>query len=108
MNRKSFEVRKTLCILTRTKKDKLMMEKGHSRIRKLLEVDTFIKSQVKLKVAIETLFTRAERLLIRNNRHFVIMSQSDDKSSEQSDNGELKNQHWDRNDLGPHFYKMLN
>ena len=55
------------------------MDKGISRVEKELEIDRFLKSQIKIKVALKVLFSKVERFLIKNNRKFVICS---DESSD--------------------------
>ena len=55
------------------------MDRGISRVEKELEIDRFLKSQIKIKVALKVLFSKVERFLIKNNRKFVICS---DESSD--------------------------
>ena len=61
------------------------MNKGLNRINKELEVDRFLRGQIKLRIAINALFSRAERYLIRNNRNFIITSDEDQTLDSQQD-----------------------
>ncbi len=45
---------------------------------KELEVDQFIRSQMQLKLALKLLFTKVERVLLRNNKIIVLNSSSSD------------------------------
>ena len=65
----------------RKRKGKNAKEKGLSRIDKELEIDKFLKNQIKMKVAIKSLFSKVERFLIRNNKRFVIGTDSSDGES---------------------------
>ena len=65
----------------RNRKDKNAKEKGLRRIDKELEIDNFLKQQIKLKVAISALFSKVERFLIRNNKKFVLKTDSSDSDS---------------------------
>ena len=49
-----------------------MIQKGLNLINKELEVDKFLKGQIKMKIAIKALFSKAEQFLIRKNKRFVI------------------------------------
>ena len=49
-----------------------MIQKGLNLINKELEVDRFLKGQIKMKIAIKALFSKAEQFLIRKNKRFVI------------------------------------
>ena len=73
-NRSSFSLAKVLCQCLRTREEKNMMEKGIKRLDKELEIDRFLKGQIKLKIALKALFTRTERFLIKNNRKFLLGS----------------------------------
>ena len=56
------------------------------RTLKELEVDRFIRTQKKVRVALNVLFTKLERLLIRNQKCFVLNSDKVNmNSSSQSD-----------------------
>ena len=65
----------------RNRRDKNAKEKGLRRIDKELEIDNFLKQQIKLKVAISALFSKVERFLIRNNKKFVLKTDSSDSDS---------------------------
>ena len=88
--RKPFALPKILCILCRNKKQKRKIEAGLGRVEQELDIIKFLKSQMKIDIAIKTLFSKAERYLIKNNRKFVLnTSESDGSSSTNSnlDNG---------------------
>ena len=44
-------------------------------INKELEVDQFLKGQMKMKIALKALFSKLERFLIRKNKMFVISTE---------------------------------
>ena len=48
------------------------------RIKRELEIDRFLKAQVKMRVVIKALFSKAERFLIRNNKKFLLTSDESD------------------------------
>ena len=48
------------------------------KIEHELEIDRFLKSQIKMRIALQALFTKAERFLINNNKAFVITSEDSD------------------------------
>ena len=64
-----------------SRKVKKEKEKGLRRIDKELEIDQFLKQQIKMKIAIKALFSKIERFLIRNNKKFVIQTDSSDSES---------------------------
>ena len=53
------------------------MDKGNRLIDKELDIERFIKAQKKLRIIIRTLFTKVERILISNNKEFVLTMSSD-------------------------------
>ena len=55
-----------------------MINEGINRIGKELEIDRFLKNQIKMKIALKVLFTKVEMFLIRNNRKFVIETEESD------------------------------
>ena len=65
----------------RKRKGKNAKEKGLSRIDKELEIDKFLQNQIKMKIAIQSLFSKVERFLIRNNKRFVIETDLSDGES---------------------------
>ena len=79
--RTPFILPKVFCVCLRNRKGKNAKEKGLSRIDKELEIDKFLQNQIKMKVAINSLFSKVERFLIRNNRRFVIGTDSSDGES---------------------------
>ena len=52
-----------------------MISSGLKRIDKELEVDRFLKTQIKFRVAMKALFSKIELFLIQNNKRFVLNSQ---------------------------------
>lgn len=62
----------------RRKKDKIMINEGIDRIGKELEIDRFLKNQIKMKIAIKVLLSKVEMFLVRNNRKFVIETDDSD------------------------------
>ena len=72
--RTSFELSKALCVCFRSKKEKKLINRGINRIQKELEIDRFLKTQMRIKIAMRRLFSKVEQYLIRNNRCFVITS----------------------------------
>ena len=65
-----------------------MLDTGLNRIEKELEADRFLRKQIQLGVAMKVLFTRLERVLIRNNRKFLL--QDKQISDSNSDRGKNK------------------
>ena len=59
----------------RANKEKRMIQKGMNLINKELEVDQFLKGQMKMKIALKALFSKLERFLIRKNKMFVISTE---------------------------------
>ena len=56
----------------RTKQERKIIEDGIQRLNTELEVDKFIKLQMKTRIALRCLFTKAENFLLRRNRDFVL------------------------------------
>ena len=52
---------------------------------KELEVDRFIRTQKQVRLALKTLLTKADRLLLRNNKVFVLDSSEGNGSSSDDD-----------------------
>ena len=65
----------------RKSKEKKAVEIGLNRIQKVLEIDKFLRGQIKMKIAMKTLFSKAERFLIRNNRNFIISTDRDNQTN---------------------------
>ena len=65
----------------RSRKVNKEKEKGLRRIDKELEIDQFLKQQIKMKIVMKALFSKIERFLIRNNKKFVIQTDSSDGES---------------------------
>ena len=56
------------------------------RIEKQIDVEELIRTQMRIKVALRSLFTPVERYLLRNNRSFVL-----DSASSESETAEIVN-----------------
>lgn len=67
-----------------SKKESRMLRKGMRHIGKELDITNFITMQKTMRVVINTLFSKLERNLIRNNQQFVLNSSSS-SSDRQSD-----------------------
>ena len=76
-NRQRVEV--LCCTCLRGKKEKRILEKGMSQTESLLEIDNFLRTQMKLQIALKAIFNKAERFLLKNNGSFVIDSSSSGK-----------------------------
>ena len=63
------------------KKEKKLIRAGMSRIDSELKLDKMMKSIIKIRIAISTIFTRKERFLLKNNRAFVLHSDQDSDPS---------------------------
>ena len=70
--RKPFHTNKVLCKCLKSKQEKRIILSGLSRVDKELEIDRFLKTQVKLRIAFKALFSKIELFLIQNNKRFVI------------------------------------
>ena len=80
--RKPFTLPRGLCILCRNKKQKRKIEVGLGRVEQELDIIKFLKSQIKIDIAIKALFSKAERYLMKNNCKFVLnTSESDGATS---------------------------
>ena len=55
-----------------------------TKINKELEVDHFIKTMMQIRVMLKTLFTKTELFLMKNNRKFIV--QSDSTENEKNEN----------------------
>ena len=62
-----------------------ILAKGIETLEQELEVDRFIKTQLKMKAAFRTLFSGIERFLLRNNRVFVLHTSTEEDSSSSED-----------------------
>ena len=79
--RTPFKLPKVLCDCLRNRRGKNAKQKGLRWIDKELDIEKFLQSQIKMKVAIKSLFSKVERFLIRNNKRFVIGADSSDCES---------------------------
>ena len=58
----------------RSRKEKRIIALGIKRIDREFEVNRLLKGLIKIRIALKTLFTKAEGYLIRNNKVFVLDS----------------------------------
>ena len=108
ITRKPFEMKYRFCFCLNRRKEKRLAETGLQRAVKELEVDRFILSQMKFRIAMKTIFTRVEQFLIQNNRSFLLNKHSECKavtSSEHSDN--LKDLSNDLKSHQPYLTRLL-
>ena len=78
--REPFKYSSNLFDCFRKAKSRRLIKEGLYQAHKELEVDEFIKVQKKLRVTLKTIFTRPERLLLSNQRCFVLQSSSKEVS----------------------------
>ena len=52
-----------------------MIQIGLDRVNRELEIDRFLKTQMKIRIIMKVMFTKIERFLISKNRRFVIDSE---------------------------------
>ena len=69
----------------RDRKEKRMLEKAKARTNKQLEIDHVLRTQMQVKVILRTIFTKAERFLLQNNKMFIMHSESSSDSSDNPD-----------------------
>ena len=74
--RQPFRLERKCFHFMRSKKEKRMFRRGRSIINKELEVDHFLRSIRMIRIALKTLFSRTEMFLLRNNRAFILDSES--------------------------------
>ena len=56
----------------RKRKVQAIRNKGLDRANKELDVERFIKKQMQVSIILKTIFTKAERFLVKNQRNFVL------------------------------------
>ena len=61
-----------------------MDNRGWKRIEKELDIEEYVKTQMRAKIVMKALLTPVERFLIRNNRNFIVNSASSDTGSNES------------------------
>ena len=66
-DRTPFRLKSSFFYCLRTRKEKRILDKGLDHTLNELEVDKFIRTQKKVRVALKILFTKLERFLIRNH-----------------------------------------
>ena len=59
-------------------------QKALQRIEKELDIVNFVRKQLKISVALETIFSRAERVSFNNNRRFNLDTSGSDSEEKQS------------------------
>ena len=60
-------------------------QKALQRIEKELDIVNFVRKQLKISVALETIFSRAERVSFNNNRRFTLDTSGSDSEEKQSE-----------------------
>ena len=90
-----------------SKKDKRKANTGMKRIEHELEIDRFLKSQIKMRIALKVLFTKTERFLINNHKAFVITSEDSDGLKPFRNSKNHRFQENDIKTLGPHFDELF-
>ena len=60
------------------------MNEGLALAMRELEIDKFVKAQMKIKVAMKVIFTKLERFLLKNNRVFVLNKKTSKCNSDSS------------------------
>ena len=68
--------------LCRRDRNSKLFGKGLSRIEKQFDVETFLKRQFRIDIALKTIFTRTERKLLKKNRYFIIENHSADHKND--------------------------
>ena len=69
---KPFKIAQRIFRCQQTKQERKMIEYGLERLNNEMEIDKFIKLQMKIRIALRVLFTKTENFLIRHNRDFVL------------------------------------
>ena len=65
----------------RSHREKRIIKEGSRRIEQEFDVKRMLFGLINTRVALKALFTRTEEFLIRNNKLFVINSDSNDENS---------------------------
>ena len=60
-------------------------QKALQRIEKELDIVNFVRKQLEISVALETIFSRAERVSFNNNRRFTLDTSGSDSEEKQSE-----------------------
>ena len=68
----------------RKRKENAIRNKGLDRAYKELDVEHFIKKQMQVSIILRTIFTKAERFLVKNQRKFVLSKQDERELSSDS------------------------
>ena len=81
--RTRFTLSKTVFSCNRSKKERMLIRAGMDRLNSELKLDKIMSNFIKARIAVSTVFTKAERFLLRNNRAVVLHSEpeSDPSSS---------------------------
>ena len=75
-NRKPLRFNRKFLHCMRSRREKIMLRRGAIIINKDLEIDQFLRSIRMLRIGLKTLFSRIEMFLIRNNKAFILNSES--------------------------------
>ena len=84
-NRKPLRFDRKFFHCMRSKREKRMLRRGATIINKDLEIDNFLRSIRMLRIGVKTLFSRTEMFLLRNNKAFILNSESSESHTIQSE-----------------------
>jgi len=79
LSRRPFIVPSCGCL--RSSRKRRMDNKGWKRIEKELDIEEYVKTQMRAKIVMKALLTPVEHFLVRNNRKFIVNSASSDTGS---------------------------
>ena len=100
-DRRRYRAPTICCRCFRKRKENAIRNRGIDRAYKELDVEYFIKKQMQVSIILRTIFTKAERFLVKNQRKFVLSKQDErELSSDSSFDGELMTK-------GPYFDQLL-
>ena len=109
LNRTPFTLTSKFFHCLRSRKEKRIIDKGMSRANKELEVDHFIRTQKRVKVALQVLLTKVDGFLLRNHRAFVLDSATTGSDSFYDSSCEEKPTEFLKQNIGksPYFDSLL-
>ena len=77
-NRTNIKLSKRAFTCLRSRKEKRIIKEGKRRIEQEFDVKRLLLGLINTRVALKALFTRTEEFLLRNNKFFVLNSDSGD------------------------------
>ena len=108
-HRKAFKVKFTLCHCLRKRREKKLFESGIDRAMKELDVERFIKTQMKVRMTFNVLFTKLEKLLLQNQQCFVLNSEKIKQDSSDQSSFDIEDYKLSNLQRGnPHLIALLN